>query len=36
MEILGGWLNEVEGGLESGHYDVNENVLVKWRFDLEQ
>ena len=36
MEKLGGRLKEVEGDLESGHYDVHENVLVKWRFDHEQ
>jgi len=27
LENLGGWLEKVEVGVESGHYDVNENIF---------
>ena len=27
FEYLGGWLKKIKDSLESGHYDVNENVF---------
>ena len=27
LKDLGGWLNEKECGLESGHYDMNEDLF---------